>query len=239
MLRSKVASALAALLLVPLLPVTAPAAPVVTDAPRVPEAVGFGGVVSSVDADASQIGVDVLRRGGNAVDAAVAVAAALGVTDPFSAGIGGGGFFVHYDARTHRVSTVDGRETAPAAADADLFVENGAPIPFSEAVTSGLSVGVPGTPRTWQEALRRWGTWSLDRAVRPAEELARHGFTVDATFHRQVTDNTARFADFTSTRALYLPEGTPPAVGSTFRNPRPRRHLPRAARGRRVRALPR
>jgi gamma-glutamyltranspeptidase/glutathione hydrolase len=219
MLRSKVASALAALLLVPLLPATAPAAPVVTDAPRVPEAVGFGGVVSSVDADASQIGVDVLRRGGNAVDAAVAVAAALGVTDPFSAGIGGGGFFVHYDARTHRVSTVDGRETAPAAADADLFVENGAPIPFSEAVTSGLSVGVPGTPRTWQEALQRWGTWSLDRAVRPAEELARHGFTVDATFHRQVTDNAARFADFTSTRALYLPEGTPPAVGSTFRNP--------------------
>src|SRR5688500_9449485 len=128
MLRSKVASALAALLLVPLLPATAPAA---TDAPRVPEAVGSGGVVSSVDADASQIGIDVLRRGGNAGDAAVAVAAALGVTDPFSAGIGGGGFFVHYDARTRRVSTVDGRETAPAAAGADLFVEDGAPIPFS------------------------------------------------------------------------------------------------------------
>jgi len=83
---------------------------------RVPEQVGWGGAVSSVDPDASQIGIDVLRRGGNAVDAAVATAAALGVTDPFSAGIGGGGFFVHYDARSGRVSTLDGRETAPRSA---------------------------------------------------------------------------------------------------------------------------
>ncbi|MFI9011980.1 gamma-glutamyltransferase [Actinosynnema sp. NPDC053489] len=216
MLRSTVASVLASLLVAPLLPATASAqaAP-----PRVPEAVGFGGAVSSIDPDASQVGVDVLRRGGNAVDAAVAVAAALGVTDPFSAGVGGGGFLVHYDARTRRVSTVDGRETAPASAGPDLFLENGTPIPFADAVTSGLSVGVPGTPRTWSEALRRWGTWSLDQAVRPAEELARRGFTVDDTFHRQVTENAARFADFTSTSALYLPGGAPPAVGSTFRNP--------------------
>ncbi|MFD1151975.1 gamma-glutamyltransferase [Saccharothrix hoggarensis] len=219
MLRSTIASVLASLLVVPLLPATAPAAPLTAEAPRVPVAVGAGGVVSSVDPDASQIGIDVLRRGGNAVDAAVAVAAALGVTDPFSAGIGGGGFLVHYDARTRKVSTVDGRETAPTAATEGLFLENGAPIPFSQAVTSGLSVGVPGTPRTWEHALRRWGTWSLDQAVRPAEDLARRGFTVDATFHRQVSENAARFADFTSSRALYLPDGTPPAVGSTFRNP--------------------
>ncbi|GAA3462482.1 gamma-glutamyltransferase [Saccharothrix longispora] len=214
--RSTVASVLASLLLVPL--VTSPAH-AAREAPRLPEAVGAGGVVSSVDPDASQIGIDVLRRGGNAVDAAVAVAAALGVTDPFSAGMGGGGFLVHYDARTQRVSTLDGRETAPASADADLFVEDGAAIPFAEAVTSGLSVGVPGTPRLWQRALQRWGTYSLDRALRPAEDLARRGFTVDATFNRQVTDNAARFADFTSTRALYLPAGAPPPVGSTFRNP--------------------
>ncbi|WP_158852317.1 gamma-glutamyltransferase [Saccharothrix deserti] len=218
MLRSTVVSVLASLLLVaPVLPATAQ--PTTTAAPRVPVAVGIGGAVSSVDPDASQIGVDVLRRGGNAVDAAVAVAAALGVTDPFSAGMGGGGFLVHYDARTKQVSTLDGRETAPASADENLFVENGAAIPFPEAVTSGLSVGVPGTPKTWQRALQRWGTWSLDQAVRPAEDLARRGFTVDATFNRQVTDNAARFADFTSTRALYLPGGAPPAVGSTFRNP--------------------
>ncbi|PRY28697.1 gamma-glutamyltransferase [Umezawaea tangerina] len=199
-----------------LLPGTAQAA---QSPPRVPEATGWGGAVSSIDPDASEVGISVLRHGGNAVDAAVATAAALGVTDPFSAGVGGGGFFVYYDARTRRVSTVDGRETAPASATANLFVENGTPIPFDQAVTSGLSVGVPGTPKTWQEALRRWGTLSLREALGPAERIARDGFTVDATFNQQVANNAARFADFPATRALYLPQGTAPAVGTRFRNP--------------------
>ncbi|ATE56305.1 gamma-glutamyltransferase [Actinosynnema pretiosum] len=188
-------------------------------APRQPEAVGHGGAVSSVDPDASQIGIDVLARGGNAVDAAVATAAALGVTDPFSAGIGGGGFFVVYDARTRKVSSIDGRETAPASAGPDLFVEDGAPVPFAEAVTSGRSVGTPGTPLTWERALQRWGSRSLSQLLEPAESLARRGFTVDATFNQQAANNAARFADFTSTRDLFLPGGAPPAVGSTFRNP--------------------
>lgn len=120
---------------------------------KVPVAVGYGGAVSSVDADASAAGVEVLRKGGNAVDAAVATAAALGVTEPYSAGVGGGGYFVYYDAKSRTVRTIDGRETAPLSADSDLFVENGKAIPFAEAVTSGLSVGTPGTPATWQKAL--------------------------------------------------------------------------------------
>jgi gamma-glutamyltranspeptidase/glutathione hydrolase len=188
-------------------------------APRLAEQTGRGGAVSSVDPDASAAGVEVLRRGGNAIDAAVATAAALGVTDPFSTGIGGGGFLLYYDARTRRVHTIDGRETAPAAAHEKLFVENGAAMPFDEARTSGLAVGVPGNPATWQTALRRWGTLSLGDALSPAETLARSGFAVDETFNRQISQNAARFADFTSTRDLYLPGGKPPAVGSTFRNP--------------------
>ncbi|MDT7788809.1 MAG: gamma-glutamyltranspeptidase / glutathione hydrolase [Pseudonocardiales bacterium] len=175
--------------------------------------------MSSVDPDASAVGVEVLRRGGNAVDAAVATAAALGVTDPFSTGIAGGGFFVHYQASTGRVSTIDGRETAPAAAHEQLFVENGAEIAFDEAMTSGLSVGVPGNPATWRRALARWGTLSLGRALAPAETIARRGFVVDETFHRQIANNARRFADFTSSRDLFLPGGKPPAVGSIFRNP--------------------
>ena len=186
--------------------------------PKDPVAVGTGGAVSSVDPYATEIGLNVLRRGGNAVDAAVATAAALGVTEPYSAGIGGGGFFVYFDVRSGQVETIDGRETAPELMEEDAFVENGVPIPFAEAVTSGLSVGVPGTPATWELALDRWGSIDLRDALRPAAQLARRGFVVDETFHQQTEDNAARFADFTSTAELFLPDGTPPEPGSVLRN---------------------
>ncbi|MDI2027370.1 gamma-glutamyltransferase [Saccharopolyspora sp. TS4A08] len=202
-------------LLAPVIPV-AQAEP---EPPKQAEAVGFGGAVSSVDPDATRAGLEVLRRGGTAADAAVATAAALGVTEPYSAGIGGGGYFVHYDASTGRVETIDGRETAPSAAGEDLFLENGEPIPFDDAVTSGLGVGVPGTPLTWQRALDRWGREDLDEVLRPAEDLARDGFVVDDTFREQTADNQERFSAFPATRALFLPGGQPPAVGSAFRNP--------------------
>ena len=188
---------------------------------KVPEATGYGGAVATVDADATRVAIDVLREGGNAVDAAVAAAATLGVTEPFSAGVGGGGFFLFYDARSRRVSTIDGRESAPATATETMFVNpaTGLPYAFQEARVSGLSVGVPGTPRTWDAALRRWGTMSMAEALRPAIEIARQGFVVDATFNSQVADNLTAFGQFSSTRALYLPGGAPPAVGSVFRNP--------------------
>jgi gamma-glutamyltranspeptidase/glutathione hydrolase len=190
------------------------------DVPKQAVARGYGGAVSTVDPHATRAGIEVLRRGGNAVDAAVAAAATLGVTEPFSAGIGGGGFFVYYDARTRRVHTIDGRETAPAAATERLFLDpaTGEPLPFEEARVSGLSVGVPGTPATWQRALDTWGTWSLRRALGPAIRVARRGFVVDETFRSQIAQNADIFDDFTSTRELYLPHGRPPAVGSVFRN---------------------
>ena len=116
--------------------------------PKVPVAVGTGGAVSSVDRDASQVGRDVLARGGNAMDAAIATAAALGVTEPYSAGIGGGGFLVYYDARTRRVHTIDSRETAPRSFTPTVFTDgDGNALDFNTVVNSGLSVGVPGHPR--------------------------------------------------------------------------------------------
>ena len=184
--------------------------------------VGYGGGIATVDADASRVGLQVLRRGGNAADAAVAAAAALGVTEPYSSGIGGGGYFVYYNARTGKVGTIDGRETAPAAMPHDAFIDpsTGQPYPFTpQRVTSGISVGVPGSLATWQRALRRWGTRSLARELRPAAALARRGFVVDKTFHQQTEDNAARFKAFTSTKRLFLPGGHAPAVGSRFRNP--------------------
>ncbi|CAL9371078.1 Glutathione hydrolase proenzyme [Streptomyces sp. enrichment culture] len=186
---------------------------------KTPVAVGYGGAVASVDPDASAAGIEVLRKGGNAVDAAVATAAALGVTEPYSAGVGGGGYFVYYDAKSRTVHTVDGRETAPLTAGKDLFTENGEPIPFAEAVSSGLAVGTPGTPATWRTVLDKWGSRKLATLLAPAERLARDGFTVDETFRKQTAENEARFRYFPDTAELFLPGGELPAVGSTFKNP--------------------
>ncbi|MFF4211603.1 gamma-glutamyltransferase [Streptomyces sp. NPDC001796] len=186
---------------------------------KVPVAVGYGGAVASVDADASAAGIEVLKKGGNAVDAAVATAAALGVTEPYSAGVGGGGYFVYYDARSRTVHTIDGRETAPLSADPNLFVENGKPLAFADAVSSGLSVGTPGTPATWQKALDEWGTKQLGTVLKPAERIARDGFTVDDTFRSQTASNETRFRYFPDTAKLFLPGGRLPVVGSTFKNP--------------------
>lgn len=182
---------------------------------KVPVAEGYGGAVATVDLDASKAAIAVLREGGNAVDAAVAAGAVLGVTEPYSAGLAGGGFMVYYNARTGRVQTIDGRETAPQAMTPTSLQG----IPFDEAVTSGLSAGIPGTLATWELALRRYGTLSLKQALRPAIDVASRGFVVDQTFYDQTAANAARFKDFTSTAKLYLPNGAPPPVGSTFRNP--------------------
>ncbi|QWF23347.1 gamma-glutamyltransferase [Nocardioides sp. LMS-CY] len=190
--------------------------------PKRATAVGTGGAVASVDPDATRVGLRVLRRGGNATDAAVATAAALGVTEPFSAGIGGGGYFVYYAAKTGKVRTVDGRETAPSAMPHDAFIDPKTDKPWNfspELVTSGVSVGVPGTLATWQRALRRWGTRSLASSLRPATRLARAGFVVDRTFRSQVLQNRQRFGAFVSTKRLYLRGGHAPRVGSRFRNP--------------------
>jgi gamma-glutamyltranspeptidase / glutathione hydrolase len=204
------------------------AAPAPTAAPtrpapeKDPVAIGTDGAVASVDPDASRIGVEVLRQGGNAVDAAVATAAALGVTEPYSAGIGGGGFFVYYDAATGEVSTLDGRETAPLSMPNDAFIDpaTGEPYPFfPDLVTSGVSVGVPGTPATWQTALDQWGSRTLAESLRPAAQLARQGFVVDSTFRQQTLDNAERFAAIRPTARLFLPGGDAPQVGSVFRNP--------------------
>ena len=188
---------------------------------KTPVSVGFGGAVASVDPEASRIGLRVLKRGGNAVDAAVATAAALGVTEPYSAGLGGGGYFVFYDAKSETVMTIDGRETAPMSMPRNAFIDpaTGEPYNFTpELVTSGASVGVPGTPATWETALEEWGTYSLRKALAPAARLAKRGFIVDETFRQQTLDNQVRFEAYRSTPRVFLPGGDAPKVGSVFRN---------------------
>jgi gamma-glutamyltranspeptidase/glutathione hydrolase len=184
-----------------------------------PTAIGRGGAAATVEVLATKAAVDVLGAGGNAVDAAVAAAGVLGVTEPFSAGIGGGGFMVIRTAKG-KVTTIDSRETAHGAMEPDSLWESGAPLAFNDARYSGLSAGVPGTVRGWVKALRRYGTMSLRKLLRPAIEVARRGFVVDQTFFDQTQGNVDYFDDVPSSRELYLDaDGTPHDVGTIFRNP--------------------
>jgi gamma-glutamyltranspeptidase/glutathione hydrolase len=196
----------------------APAAP--ADEPdKQPTARGTGGAAATVDVLATQAAIDTLAAGGNAVDAAVAAAGVLGVTEPFSCGIGGGGFMV---IRTPDgdVTTFDSREKAPAAMSPESFMENGSALAFDPARFSGLSAGVPGTALGWQRALDRFGTLTLARALAPGIRVAERGFKVDQTFFDQVDPVKDWFDDVPSTRALYLDaDGSPPDVGTTLRNP--------------------
>jgi gamma-glutamyltranspeptidase/glutathione hydrolase len=185
-----------------------------------PTATGTGGAAASVERIATQAAIDTLRAGGNAVDAAVAAGGVLGVTEPFSAGIGGGGFMVIYRASDGKVTTIDSRETAPAAMTPTSFIENNAPLLFNDARYSGRSVGVPGTVEGWAQALERYGTMSLARALQPGIHVAEHGFVIDQTFFDQTNANRDFFDDVPASAALYLdPDGTPRDVGTVFTNP--------------------
>jgi gamma-glutamyltranspeptidase/glutathione hydrolase len=184
-----------------------------------PVAVGRDGGAASVDALGTRAAIETLRRGGNAVDAAVAAAGVLGVVEPYSCGIGGGGFMV-IRTRAGKVSTIDSRELSPAAMRADSFFENGAALKFDDARYSGLSAGVPGTVAGWDRALERYGTLSLRELLRPGIRVARAGFVVDDTLVSQTEDNVPWFDDVPATAELYLDaDGTPRDAGTLLRNP--------------------
>jgi gamma-glutamyltranspeptidase/glutathione hydrolase len=196
-----------------------------------PTSVGTGGAAATVETLATQAAVDTLRDGGNAVDAAVTAAAVVGVTEPFSSGIGGGGFMVVYDADEREVTTIDHREAAPAAMTPTSFWEKGAPLRFDDARYSGMSVGVPGAVAGWEEALDEYGTIDLEDALAPAIRIAREGFVVDQVFFDQTQQNLDWFDDIPAAAALYLdPDGTPRDVGTIFRNPELARTYERIAR---------
>jgi gamma-glutamyltranspeptidase/glutathione hydrolase len=184
-----------------------------------PLATGTGGAVATISEPASQSALAILHQGGNAIDAAVAAAATLGVTDPFSCGIGGGGFMVIYLAKEKRVITVDHRETAPSSFEPTVFTDNGKPVDFDTAIASGMAVGVPGTVRGWHEALDRYGSMSFRQVLAPAIKVAADGFRVNATFSGLAADNEQKFKLFPATAALYLRNGKAIPAGTLLRNP--------------------
>ena len=192
---------------------------VVVPATAAPVATGTGGAVATISAQASQSALAILNQGGNAIDAAVAAAATLGVTDPFSCGIGGGGFMVIYLARDQRAITIDHRETAPGTAGPQLFQPDGKPLDFETALASGLSVGVPGTVRGWHEALERYGSMRFAQVLAPAIAVADKGFVVTANFSQLVGLNENKFRQFAPTSELYLHKGKALPAGTLLRNP--------------------
>ena len=186
---------------------------------KTPVATGTGGAVATINEKASESALAILNGGGNAIDAAVAAAATLGVTDPFSCGIGGGGFMLIYLAKDQRVITIDHRETAPASTTPQLFQQDGKPIDFDLALASGAAVGVPGTVRGWHEALERYGSMRFKQVLAPAIAVAETGFTVNPTFSGLIGQNEYKFRQFTPTSELYLHQGKALPAGALVRNP--------------------
>jgi gamma-glutamyltranspeptidase / glutathione hydrolase len=187
-----------------------------------PVATGTGGVAASMSLGASAAAISVLKHGGNAIDAAVAAASTMGVTIPFVAGPGGGGFMVIYLARTHQVVTIDGRETCPAACTPTMFLnkKTGQPLGYFYASDQPLATGVPAMVATWAKAIKLYGRQSLAADLQPAISVADHGFRVDADFRQLEQSDLPELRAYTASRELFLTrDGGPLPVGYLMRNP--------------------
>jgi gamma-glutamyltranspeptidase/glutathione hydrolase len=187
--------------------------------------------VTAANPLAVEAGVEILRKGGSAVDAAIAVQTTLGLVEPQSSGIGGGAFLLHYDAQTGRVTALDGREKAPLAATPDMFLDDsGKPLPLRQAIWSGRSTGVPGIISLLASAHRRFGRLPWNASFEPAIRTASNGFTVSprmaeflklSTRSKETSDIVALFA---------RPDGSVVQSGDMFRNPAYAQTLARIAK---------
>lgn len=183
------------------------------------EAKGLG-TVSSADPRATEAGMEILRKGGSATDAAMAMMLALTVVEPQSSGIGGGGFLLHHDARTGLIDTIDGRETAPASATPALFLgPDGQPLPFGQAFPGGKSVGVPGNVALMKLAHDKWGKLPWGDLFAPAIRLAREGFVVNKVLAGRLVQIAPLWENgFPEARAIYWIDGKPAPEGATIKN---------------------
>lgn len=169
---------------------------------------------------AAAAGRDVLRAGGSATDAAIAIQLVLNLVEPQSSGIGGGAFFVHWDEGGRRLTTLDGRETAPRAARPERFLgADGKPMKFVEAVVGGRSVGVPGTVRLLEEAHQRWGKLPWPELFASAIKLAEEGFAVSPRLAGLLALEKNLGKDPHASAYFYEADGKPRAVGTILKNP--------------------
>lgn len=181
---------------------------------------------------AARAGYDAIRRGGSAVDAAIATQLVLSLVEPQSSGIGGGGFLLHYAARGERLDAYDGRETAPAGAKPDRFLgTDSRPLDWPAAVVSGKSVGVPGLLRLLELAHRRHGRLAWAELFDPAIRLAEQGFPISPRLHALVAADRFLGLDENARRYFYLPDGAAKPAGSLLKNPEFAAVLKRVAAG--------
>jgi gamma-glutamyltranspeptidase / glutathione hydrolase len=177
-------------------------------------------VTSSADPRATEAGMQMLRQGGSAADAAMAMMLALTVVEPQSSGIGGGGFLIYSDGKSKSLSTINGRETAPSSADQARFLDaNGAPLPFMKAVLGGRSVGVPGNISLMAATHRKWGKVKWARLFDPAIKLAQDGFIVNQTLSDRLRQIAPLWKDFPETQKIYWVDGKPATAGTVIKNP--------------------
>lgn len=178
------------------------------------------GIVSAADPRAAGAGREILRKGGSATDAAMAMMLALTVVEPQSSGIGGGGFLLHHDAATRLIDTIDGREVAPSYADETLFLDrDGKPLGFFDAVQGGHSVGVPGNIRLMALAHKRWGVLPWADIFAPAIRLAEQGYVVNQTMEGRLDRLKDIWTRFPAARAIYWNADGPKKKGDTVTNP--------------------
>jgi len=188
------------------------------------------GVVSAAYPRAATAGIEMLRRGGSATDAAIAVMLALNVVEPQNSGIGGGGFFLRSDGKTHRLASIDGRETAPRAADPNWFMgPDGKPLPPMQMYVGGKSAGVPGALAMMWTAHQRYGRLPWATLFQPAVKLARDGFVVSARMHNGLKLY-GQHATGWARQAYFGADGQPVAEGATLRLPALADTLERIAR---------
>lgn len=176
-------------------------------------------MAASANPWATQAGYEVLKRGGSAADALVAMQTTLSLTEPQSSGLGGGAFLVYWDNQAKKLTTFDARETAPKAATPELFLdEQGKPLEFMAAVVGGRSVGVPGVPKLLEDVHKRYGKLAWGSLFDLPVKLAEEGFEVSPRMAKSIEQNAQSLARYPQTAAYFLPEGKPLAAGTLLKN---------------------
>lgn len=188
--------------------------------PEPQEGLARHAMVAAANPLATMAGVKVLKAGGSAVDAAIAIQAVLGLVEPQSSGLGGGAFMVYYDARTHKVTAYDGREKAPAGANPKMFLdENGQPLPFFDAVLGGISTGVPGAIAMLDMAHHDHGRLPWASLFKQAHDLAANGFKVSPRMAGMISSKFPQAHTPDATRYFTRPDGERYKAGDILKNP--------------------